>query len=95
MKEAWINDIEGIGQADIFESRGLKECRGVFVPSDPGKAMVAAQEDGARFKGVVVENGIETVCDFPIIISKSTMDSSGSRIEFVATGNPYEGREKN
>ena len=42
-----------------------------------------------------VENGIETVCDFPIIISKSAMDSSGSRMEFVATSNPYEGREEN
>ena len=47
MRGAWINDIEGIGQADVFESGGLKECRGVFVPSDAGKAMVAAQESGA------------------------------------------------
>lgn len=92
MREAWVNDIEGVGQAEVFESRGLKECRGVFVPDDPGKAMVAAQEGVARFRGVVLDNGKETTCEFPILISQATTDTSGTRIQFVATGNPYQGK---
>lgn len=91
MKQSWVNDIEGIGQAEVSDCGQLKECRGVFIPSNPTKAISATLEDTAQFRGVVIENGRETICEFPIIITKSTIGSSGDRMLFVATGNPYDG----
>lgn len=91
MKQAWINDVEGVGQAEVVARGQLKECRGVFIPSNPTKAMSVTMEGTAKFKGVVVENGKETICEFSIVITKSTIGSSGDRIHFVATGNPYDG----
>ncbi|UYG06855.1 hypothetical protein [Halomonas sp. M4R1S46] len=88
MQEAWINEIEGVGQAEINEVRGIKECNGVFIPSSFGKLMAAELEGGARFKGIVIENGQKTLREFPIIITKLTSDHSGQRAIFKATGNP-------
>lgn len=86
LQSANINDVFGDGIAILSNNGRLKDVTGTFVPVYPEDAIKLNFENGLKFNGILVENGVEHQLEFPIVIVRS--DSSG--ITFKATGNPFQ-----
>lgn len=82
-----IGNVQGSGIAKVgLRSGSLKKCTGYMVTEDESDALSLMNVKGLKFSGPVYDNGEETYLTFPITITHI----GGSRIEFSATGNPYE-----
>lgn len=86
-KTSAIGNVKGFGMAQVGSGRGsLEKCTGYMVVDDEASALGLMNAKGLTFSGPVYDNGSETQLTFPIMITH-TQDG---RIEFSATGNPYE-----
>ncbi len=93
MKKAKINNLIGIGEAQIFGTNGLKECNGYFEAEfNTENADILKSYHGREkiiYSGVVIDQGNEKDLSFPIIIKTQRLGEV-IRIEFAAAGNLYD-----
>lgn len=89
MEKAEINNVVGIGQAEIFNINGQKECNGYFETDfnaeNANKLDLSANI--IIYSGIVINQGISDHLSFSIIVSKTEHKFSEGKIyiEFTAT----------
>lgn len=89
MQSASIGDVDGEGMAKVgTNARGLNICTGVLITESEADAMGLMDSTGVLYTGVLYDGSKKSNLSFPIIVSRI----QGNRVEFSATGNPYEGR---
>ena len=90
MKTAYINDVGGLGFAEILKPGTLKNCRGTFETTDLKIISIFNLRGSAKFRGYVLENNQEVHLEFPIIMNSIKPSGDVYEVTFVAVGNPYD-----
>ena len=83
---ATLNGISRVGFVEgVRDATGRRRFEGFFYSDKP-----APDRDPSIFKGTVSDAGNRQVLEFEVIVTRSTMDSSGSfSASLVAMSNPF------
>lgn len=94
LKPAKINDIDGMGMAQISTVNGVKVCKGHFIPNPSQSLSPFMSNKSLAFSGTVYDSGREVVLKFAIGKVDVKSGSQGEVIYFNASENPYSGQSK-